>query len=137
MGKRGPAKLPHKMKKDRGTLNTTRDGKEPKPALGLVASESTPPDTLGEPGREFFKRVYKKAMDAGILASTDIDALAVASECYDVYRKLMSEGDYKQAGAWQDRWARWIKEFGFTPATRDSISQVPNETIDEENLFND
>jgi hypothetical protein len=132
----GRPRKPHKVKKDQGTLNTTRDGKEPKPALSVRATESDPPAKLGTEGKKFFKKMYGKADEAGILASTDIDALVFASMCVDKFFKNY-DTDEKLALQWHDRVAKWFREFGFTPATRDTITQIPKDTIDEENLFND
>ena len=142
----GRPRATHKSKKEKGSLNVTRDGKEPTPALPVVTTK--PSDILGEVGKKFFKDTHSQLMKAGTLAETDITSLVVCSLCWESLiesaEREKNETNSKDAWKWRAEsrnlrleLLKWLREFGCTSVTRDVVNQIPNDTIDEENLFND
>lgn len=103
MGKRGPRKAPAIVKIARGTARADRDG-DPvlAPKVSAIADCPSPPDGLGEDGRDYWIIQMPLMIQAAYFSSLDVKAFERCCRAVDEVAKcdriLLEEGEYSVSG---------------------------------------
>ena len=142
MGKRGPKRQATETKRRRGNPGKENLSKpEPTPPPG----DPVRPDWLDELGREKWPELCESLRSMGLLAKTDVDAIAAYCQAYSEYRQAVAfmhqhgrvifqrdaKGKIKAsrpvahvaiANRAQDFMRRFWIDYGLTPSARGSIS---------------
>lgn len=125
MGKRGPAKIPTKILKLRGSGLVSRVRRKIK-ADGLPAA----PEWLGDEEADKWEQLVPMLQRMGILGEIDAEALGLYCTAWVRWRRvdeLLAAGGLKvleqarlslQAARWFDRLVKLQCQFGMTPSAR-------------------
>ena len=141
MGRRGPKKMPTKLKILKGNPgHRPLPTDEPEPDVS--ESVPDPPDHLSDGAREEWGRLAPLLHGCGILTRIDETGLAAYCECYAEWkiakqkveehgRLVKAPSGYPNVSPWyvikkamQKEMRSWLQEFGMTPSSRNGVAKA-------------
>lgn len=144
MGKRGPAKLPDQVKKDRGTYQPCRSNPD-QPEFSLLISVPPPPTDMPLSQVDIWNEVCEELIRINILQRVDLQLLMIYCNELDTYwksiKKLKRGNTYiSSSGVLKPRPERKIAnealsnvmrigaQFGLSPSSRQSLKSTETQT---------